>query len=275
MFLMLVKAGFTPSEIVTEMTLVGCRVGLRPHKTGDQYEELFKNKCGVKDPDVKTWKVTKGCGKCAVTDFWIKTVVDKPLTFYHCSSSKLPRPMSLCGKNAKCKQGNFKKHFEDELKLKDMKELLQKHATDPKKATSKECLKILSNIEAISYATCSNKDDCFNKGNAVFDYCMKENDPRGKKCKASNQVSVSPKTEKPNAQTSKTNEPKPQTSKTDQPNPQTSKTDQPQVQSSKADVTVSNSNETGNATTSGVAGNNDAIIYATYFVLLILSNIFN
>ena len=246
---------------------IKCKIGLRPHVSDEEGIKKFK-KCGVEAPVFAEWKAKEECESCGVTDFWIKDF-DLPLSFYHCSSSKLPAlnyQKKDCGvKNAYCKQGDFKKHFEEKVKLKDMKEVLQNYAKDSAKASKGECLKMISNIEAISYIRCTGKNDCFNKGGLNIDYCPKENDPRGKKCKASNLITDPPKTGQPN----------PQTSKTDEPKPQSSKTDQPQVQSSKADVTVSNSNETGNATTIGVGGNNYAIIYATYFVLLILSNIFN
>lgn len=269
-----------------------CKEGLRPHVSPKL------TKCGITDEG--TWKADKDCSlicemcipACAVTDFWIKGIEDKPLTFYHCSAS--PRnspetpykeyPLADCGKNSKCKQKDFETHFKEELRLEDMKEVLTKFggpqfATDSEMATAETCLKMLTDIEAISYATCNDKDDCFSQSQFEFDYCSKDNDPRETTCKASKLTSrPTSKPSKTDALVNTTSKPTSKPSKTDavvkttsMPTSKPSKTDAP----GSVDATVSKSNQKGNTATSGVAGNIGAVVYANSFSFASLTIIFN
>ena len=224
--------------------LISCRGGLRAH-SGKSY--LNFTNCGIIDREKPLIKVCKP--SCAVTDFWIKGIDDVPLTFYDCSSAQEELPLKECGKkNAICKeldreeQKDFEKHFKSELKFDDMKELLTIWAGNPTMATTETCLKMLTDIEAISYARCNDKDDCFKNSKEEYDYCSKANDPR-EACKAVKSTS----------------------------NFKPSKADA-NVKPSKTDAMVKT---TLPATTSGVAGNIGAVVYANYLVFIILSNIFN
>jgi len=138
---------------------------------------------------------------------------------------------------------------------------------------------LTNDVEAVSEIRCKGKgnNDCFLNEEGNIGYCQKQFDPRakGKKCEA---TPPSPSPDKPEAQSSKTDSPVKNTepgtvnatiSKSNETNDNQSGTP------GAVDSTVSKSNETGNATTSGVAEKNDAFIYATFFTLIILSNIFN
>ena len=131
-----------------------CIEGLRPHNTGKNYkvEKKFSD-CGIADNAGK-----KKCAKsksCAIVDVWIKGINDRPLTVATCG----PEEKKDRGCEAICEKKDV-----DGWKT-TLIENLKKYAKDPKKLTD-NCLKILTDIEAITEAGCSEEkcNDRYCKG---------------------------------------------------------------------------------------------------------------
>ena len=204
-----------------------CVEGLRPHNSGTNYkvEKKFSD-CGIAD-----YTENKKCAKsksCAVVDVWIKGINDRPLTIPSCGlEEKKDRGCeAICDKKAV-----------DDWKT-TLTERLKKYAKESEKLTE-ECLKMLTDIEAISSADCS-KEKCNDR------YCKGIKSIPGKDCQK-----IPPKTTKaPVENESSTQKVAP---------PMTS-------------VPDTNSNTTGNATTSGQAKNIDNVTYIVFLVLAILFN---
>jgi len=140
--------------LVDEGLSLECIEGLRPHNTGKNYkvEKKFSD-CGIADNAGK-----KKCAKsksCAIVDVWIKGINDRPLTVATCG----PEEKKDRGCEAICEKKDV-----DGWKT-TLIENLNKYAKDPKKLTD-NCLKILTDIEAITEAGCSEEkcNDQYCKG---------------------------------------------------------------------------------------------------------------
>ena len=131
---------------------IKCNQGLNFNENG-KHSQKFKD-CGLTDryqPGL-FW----GCDfpinskRCAMTDIWLNGIEDKALTMYNCGGRKEPSEEEEGKCTPVCEKENFKMYKEDiELYL----EKLSIEITD-------ECLKMLTNIDAVAWGGCAKHDNC-------------------------------------------------------------------------------------------------------------------
>ena len=132
-----------------------CNAGLRPHKDGKHFEK-FKN-CGITE-NYKPINCTESVS-CDVIDYWISGIEDKPLTMMGCVPKELEPGHSekLC--RATCvHDGADPDSLLQELE-KSITNELTIFAKNPEKLT-KECLNMLTRIDAKTTAYCNMSDNC-------------------------------------------------------------------------------------------------------------------
>ena len=130
-----------------------CNAGLRPHKDGKHFEK-FEN-CGITE-DLKPINCAVSCD---VVDYWISGIEDKPLTIIGCGPKELEPDHSekLC--RGKCLQdGEDPDTVLHELGKSITNDLYILMKT-PEKLT-KECLNMLTRIDAKTTAYCNMSDNC-------------------------------------------------------------------------------------------------------------------
>ena len=114
--------------------------------------------CGIPDGNIKTVECS---ASCYITNFWINTVNDKPLTMHSCGRldekgiKEKDKCKAVCEKDLDLFLRSMDGGSDENTRWpKNMKKLLTIYAKDSSKL-SDECLKFLTNIDSISVAKCS------------------------------------------------------------------------------------------------------------------------
>ena len=254
-----------------------CIEGLRPHNSGSNYkvEKKFSD-CGIADDTEINY--CEESQSCRVVDVWIKGINDRPLTIPICGPKfRMIDVEPIEPKDRDCEAICEKKRV-DAWKT-TLTQFLKTYAKEKVKLTD-DCLKILTDIEAITV------DDCFEE-KCNEQYCKGIKSIPGKDCQKNppkmteapvenespTQKIASPTQKIASPMTAMTEPPAENKSSTkNNPSPIT-KVPAENKSSTATSVTDTNANDkTGNATTGGQAKNVDNVKYMLFLVFTILFN---